>query len=103
MPLDEGILLVLLHGLVRLLVFLFEATVELCSTTFMEVVFGYWGALMAQVLTLGLWRPEPETPAAVGFGLVSAVAVIAAWYWGGEGEGWAAACSHIHILNCEYA
>lgn len=83
MPLDEGILTLLLHGIVRLLGFLFQVVLEVCSTTLMEFVFGYWGALMARILTFGLWRPDPETPQAVGFGLISAIAVIGVWWWWG--------------------
>lgn len=76
MPLDEGILLVLLHGLVRLLGFIFECLIELLSLSLMEFVFGYLGALTARILTLGRWRPESDTPSAVAFGIGIVVAVI---------------------------
>lgn len=82
MPLDEGILLVLLHGLLRLLGLIFECLIEFLSLTIMEAVFGYLGAWAARILTLGLWRPEPETPGAVAFGIGVVVAVIwASWRW----------------------
>ncbi len=76
MPLDEGILMALLHGLVRFLGFLLECLIEFLSWSLMEVVFGYLGAWTARILTVGFWRPEPDTPAAVAVGIGAAAVII---------------------------